>query len=123
MSLLMLTLLGCRTTPSDDDLLKLHAQRLTQFAGLQVASPQTIPFENDGDRRVYLEQYGVGFKSGMTGISISPLFADALPHRIMLPRRWTIALDHFRVHEYVCVPKHSCAYPILGIMVGRLISD
>ena len=86
--LIMVALFGCRTQLPEADLLQIHQQRLTQFGLLTVPLPQTIPVETGDDRTVYLEQYRAGFRSGMTGISICPLFAADIPHRNAHIKGW-----------------------------------
>lgn len=87
-ALLLAALCGCRTHQPPVDLLQIHQQRSAQLGNVTVPPPQTIPFEAKNDRKVYLEQYSEGFKSGMTGISICPLFAANLPHRNAHIKGW-----------------------------------
>jgi len=88
-AILMLgALCGCGTPPSGPDLLQLQQQRLGQLGAVNVSEPTSVPFDAVGERRAYLEGYGKGYRSGLTGIDIAILFPADIPDRNAYIRGW-----------------------------------
>ena len=54
------------------DLLQMHQQRLAAVQNAEAPLPAKTPFDgNPADRRIYLEYYEKGYRTGLTGISLT----------------------------------------------------
>jgi len=82
LSVTSLTLTGCASHHKADERLSFESikRALAAVATTPVPLPERTPFDADVEgRRTYLDSYQEGYRTGLTGYYITPLF-EAAPH-------------------------------------------
>jgi hypothetical protein len=77
-------LVGCATHQKEADDLSFDAYKraLAQVATAPVPLPDVTPYDSHAaGRQTYLESYQDGYRTGLTGYYITPLFQDGPHHR------------------------------------------
>jgi hypothetical protein len=86
--ILLVAIWGCRAPTATTDLMRLYIERMGQLGDIiMVPTPEHVP-EDAGEKDAYLDGFGDGYHSGMTGIEIAPLLSDTLPYRSTHIRGW-----------------------------------
>jgi hypothetical protein len=87
--LTVLTVCGCATPKKDPDILTIYAMRLHELGDVVIVpTPASIPFKGTEPSKAYLDGFADGYRSGRTGISISPFFPDDIAHRDAHVKGW-----------------------------------